>query len=79
MGRVVNTAAAFDLTPAVTRVDPAPLAAWTAENARARASYLRDPFRASRELALLEIKRLYQREAITRAQYRAEVEEVAGW
>ena len=75
----MNTAAAFDLTPAVTRVDPRRLAAWTDANARARYSYLRDPFRASRELALLEIKQLYQREAITRAQYLAEVEEVAGW
>ena len=75
----MNTAAAFDLTPFATRVDPRLLAAWTYANVRARASYLRDPFRASRELALLEIKRLYQRESITRAQYRSEIEEVAGW
>ena len=66
-------------TAVTTRVDPRPLAAWTHRNAVVRNEYLRDPFRASRELALLEIKRLYQREAITRAQYRSEVEEVAGW
>jgi len=71
----MNTAAAVRTT----RVDHRPLDEWTYANTRARDEHLRDPFRASRELALLEIKRLYQREAITLAQYRSEIAEVAGW
>jgi len=75
----MNTAAAFDLQPFTTAVDPAPLAAWTARNARCRDEHLRDPFRASRELALLDARGAYSRGALTHAQYRAEVREVAGW
>jgi len=75
----MNTAAAFDLQPYTTSVDPGPLAAWNAKNARARMEHLRDPFRASRELALLDARGAYSRGDITRAQYRAEVEEVAVW
>jgi len=75
----MNTAAAFDLLPFTTAVDPRPLAAWTARNAVVRNEHLRDPFRASRELALLEARGALSRGALTRAQYRAEVKEVAGW
>jgi len=75
----MNTAAAFDLQPYTTAVDPGPLAAWTHRNAVARLEYLRDPFRASRELALLDARGAYSRGAITHAQYRAEVKEVAAW
>jgi len=75
----MNTAAAFDLLPFTTSVDPVLLAAWTHRNAVVRNEYLRDPFRASRELALLDARGAYSRGALTRAQYRAEVKEVAAW
>ncbi len=75
----MNTAAAFGLRPFTTRVDRAALRVWNAANVRARNEYLRDPFRASRELALLDIKRMYQRGSITLREYRAELAEVAAW